>query len=110
MRTSAAVMAAVNCVPLTNVVVRGLPFHFTTEVDAKPDPFTARERPAPPARTVDGESEFTTGTGGGTKITVTVGLVAARVYPLLRKRRNSYVPAVAGAATVHVRVVTPLPM
>ncbi len=28
-RMSAAVMAAVNCVALTNVVVRGLPFQFT---------------------------------------------------------------------------------
>ena len=28
---------------------------------------------------------------------------------MLRKRRNSYVPAVAGMVTVHERVVTPEP-
>lgn len=42
-------------------------------------------------------------------VTVMVGLVAAMVYPLLSKSRNSYVPAVEGMLTVHVRVVTPAP-
>ena len=41
--------------------------------------------------------------------TVTGGLVAARVSPSFRNSRNSYVPAVAGAAIVHVRAVTPAP-
>jgi hypothetical protein len=107
--TSLAAIAAVNCVLLTNVVGRALPFQFTTDEDAKPDPLTASVKPAAPATPLEGASEFTAGTGGGTKTTVTAGLVAARVEPLLRKRRNSYVPAVDGAATVHVRVVTPLP-
>src|SRR5512134_2171070 len=49
------------------------------------------------------------GGGGGAAATVTVGLVAARTYPLFRNRRNSYVPGVVGIVTVHVRVVTPAP-
>jgi hypothetical protein len=42
--------------------------------------------------------------------TVTAGLVATRVKPWLRKRRNSYWPRVAGMVTVHVRFVTPRSM
>ena len=41
--------------------------------------------------------------------TVTGGLVAARVYPLLGNRRNSYCPGVDGIVTVQVVVVTPSP-
>jgi hypothetical protein len=40
--TSAAVIAAVSFVPLTKVVVRLDPFHFTTEVETKLVPFTVR--------------------------------------------------------------------
>ena len=39
----------------------------------------------------------------------TLGLVAASVKALLRKRRNSYCPDAVGIVTVHVRVVTPAP-
>lgn len=46
---------------------------------------------------------------GSALVTVTVGLVAALVYPLLRNSRNSYVPGVSGIAMVHVFVVTPAP-
>ena len=37
---SAAVIAAVSCVALTNVVVLAAPLNFTTDVDTKPVPFT----------------------------------------------------------------------
>src|SRR5215831_11884103 len=79
-----ATIAALSCVLLTKVVGLGLPFQFTTEPDTKPEPLTASERPAPPATVLDGDSEVATGTGGGTNTTVTAGLVAARVEPLLR--------------------------
>ncbi len=46
---SAAVIAAVNCVALANVVVLAAPLNFTTEVDTNPVPLTVREKAAPPA-------------------------------------------------------------
>jgi hypothetical protein len=33
-------MLVVNCVPLLKVVVRALPFQFTTEVETNPEPVT----------------------------------------------------------------------
>ena len=42
-------------------------------------------------------------------VTVTVGLVAARVDPPPLISRNWYGPGVPGIVTVHVRVVTPVP-
>jgi hypothetical protein len=45
---SAAVMAAVTCVLLTNVVVRLDPFHCTLEVLRKLEPFTVSVKAAPP--------------------------------------------------------------
>src|SRR5262249_28602859 len=77
--TSGAVMAARSCVLLTNVVTRALPFQFTTDALVKPDPFTVRENAPLVAIALDGDSELTTGTGADTAVTVTVGLVAARV-------------------------------
>jgi hypothetical protein len=77
--TSVAAIAAVSCVLLRKVVGRGLPFQLTTDADVKPDPFTVSENPAPPATVLDGDNEVATGTGGGTKMTETVGLVAAVV-------------------------------
>src|SRR4029077_7723005 len=47
---SAAVMAAVSCVPLTKVVARALPFHCTTEAATKFVPVTVRVKALPPAR------------------------------------------------------------
>jgi hypothetical protein len=60
---SAAVIAAVNCVALTNDVVRLLPFHFTTEPVPNPVPFTVRMNAAPPAGALEGESELMVGVG-----------------------------------------------
>src|SRR5512139_4295183 len=42
--TAAAVMAALNSVALTNVVVRSMPFHLTTAPCTKPVPFTPRSK------------------------------------------------------------------
>ena len=60
---SAAVIAAVNCVALTNVVVLAAPLNFTTDVDTKPVPFTVSVKAAPPAVALVGESEVTVGAG-----------------------------------------------
>lgn len=60
---SAAVIAAVNCVPLTNVVVRLLPFHCTTALFSKLLPFTVRLNAAPPAIAEFGESVERVATG-----------------------------------------------
>ena len=60
---SAALIAPVNCVALTNVVVLAAPLNFTTDVDTKPVPFTAREKAAPPAVALAGEREITVGAG-----------------------------------------------
>ena len=46
---SLAVIAAVNCVALTNVVGRFAPFHCTVEEFTKFEPVTDNENPAPPA-------------------------------------------------------------
>lgn len=61
--TSAAVMDAVNCVALTNVVVRALPFHCTADVLMKLVPFTVSVNAAPPTGPVAGTSEASVGTG-----------------------------------------------
>ena len=60
---SAAVIAAVNCVALTNVVVLAAPLNFTTDVDTKPVPFTVRVKAAPPAVALVGEREVSIGAG-----------------------------------------------
>jgi hypothetical protein len=94
---------------VTNVVDRFTPFQRTTDEETKPVPFTVSVNGSPPETPDAGESELIVGTGFGGVVTVTAGLVAARVNPLLRNSLNSYVPAVEGIVTVHVRVVTPVP-
>jgi len=61
--TSLAGMTAVSRVVLTNVVVRLLPFHCTTEVETKFEPFTVKEKDCPPASTAEGDKELILGTG-----------------------------------------------
>ena len=85
---SAAPIAALSCVLLTNVVGRELPFHFTTEDDTKPVPFTVSVKAGPATVTCAGDSEATDGTGFGGAVTTTTGLVASRTDAPL-KRRNS---------------------
>ena len=60
---SAAVIAAVNCVALTNVVVLAAPLNFTTDVDTNPVPLTVRVKAAPPAVALVGEREVAVGAG-----------------------------------------------
>ncbi len=60
---SAAVIAAVTCVALTNVVVLAAPLNFTTDEDTKPVPFTVRVKAAPPAFALVGEIEVSVGAG-----------------------------------------------
>ena len=73
---SAAVIDAVNCVELTNVVVRLLPFHCATEVLMKLVPFKVSVNAAPPAVAEFGTSEVSTGIG-----VVTVNVTAFDVPP-----------------------------
>ena len=60
---SAAVIAAVNCVALTNVVIFAAPLNLTTDVETKAVPFTVRLNAAPPAVALVGEREVAVGTG-----------------------------------------------
>jgi hypothetical protein len=66
------VIAAVNCVALTNVVVRLLPFHCTTELPMKLLPFTVNVNAPEPALTVFGDNVVIAGTGLGAAVTVNV--------------------------------------
>jgi hypothetical protein len=60
---SAAVIAAVNCVALTNVVVRALPFHCAVDPLMKLVPVNVIVNAAPPAPVDVGEIEVSVGTG-----------------------------------------------
>ena len=60
---SAAVIAAVICVALTNVVAFAAPLKFTTEDALKFVPFTVRVNAAPPLVALVGESVVIVGTG-----------------------------------------------
>ena len=62
---SAAVMAPVTCVPLTNVVVRFAPLNCTVAPLAKPVPFTVSVKPTPPAVTLAREREWRLGMARG---------------------------------------------
>jgi hypothetical protein len=72
-------------------------------------PVTVTVTGAEPATAWTGDIAVTDGTGLIEASTVNVGLVAARRNPLSTNNRNSYGPAVGGAVTVHVRLVTPAP-
>ena len=72
-------------------------------------PFTVSVIAPLPAGSDPGDSDVIAGAGFTAASTVTTGLVAARVYELFGKSRNSYCPGVEGIVTVHVRLVTPVP-
>jgi hypothetical protein len=75
-RISAAVIAAVTCVALTNVVCAADPLKITTEVVVNPVPFTVSVNAAPPAVVLVGDSVVTVGAG-----LLTVNVAAADVPP-----------------------------
>ena len=58
-------MVAVNWVELTKVVVRALPFQFTTEPEVKSLPVTVRVKAGSPAVALEGEIDITEGMGFG---------------------------------------------
>ena len=60
---SAAVIAAVTCVALTNVVVFAAPLKFTTDADTNPVPFTVSVNAVPPLIALVGESDVIVGAG-----------------------------------------------
>ena len=76
---SAAVIAAVNEVALTNVVVRGLPFHCAVDPFMKLVPVSVSVNAAPPAPVNVGEIEVSVGTGFGAVI---VNVSAFDVVPV----------------------------
>jgi hypothetical protein len=69
---AAAGMAAVNCVALTNVVVRVVPPKLTNEVDTKFVPLTVRVKAEPPVAALFGEMEVIDGTRLPTVVKLTV--------------------------------------
>jgi hypothetical protein len=67
---SATAMAAVNCVALMNVVLRALPFHWTTDAATNPPPVTVSVS-APEATFAEaGRIDATTGAGFGVMVNV----------------------------------------
>jgi hypothetical protein len=66
---SAAVIAAVSCVALLNVVARGELLKFTTDEETKFVPVTTNENAAPPATAEFGASDVTVGSGLLTELT-----------------------------------------
>jgi hypothetical protein len=61
---SMAVIVAVSCVLLLNVVTRSVLFQSTTELETKFDPFTVKTKDNPPAVVLIGEIELICGGGG----------------------------------------------
>jgi hypothetical protein len=74
---SLAGIEACNCVSLTKVVIRSLPFHRTTEAETNPVPFTVKVKPDPPTMALPGEMELIEGAG----LPVTVNVNAFDVPP-----------------------------
>jgi hypothetical protein len=65
---SVAVIAAVTCVALTNVVVVAVPLKLTVEPETKFVPLTVSVKAAPPAVALVGESEVIVGEGKSTVV------------------------------------------
>ena len=73
---SLAGIEAVTCVELTNVVVRGEPLKFTTDVETKLVPFTVMVKAASPTFLLVGEMLLRVGVG-----LLTVKLIAPETPP-----------------------------
>jgi hypothetical protein len=52
----AAGTVAVNCEPLTKVVLSGVPFQLIVDAETNPVPFTVSVKPGPPGATLIGTS------------------------------------------------------
>jgi hypothetical protein len=76
---SLAGICAVNCVPLTTVVVRSLPFHLTIEPPMKFVPLTVSVKPTPPAAAALGVMLVNVGVG----LVVTPACVTVKVCPAI---------------------------
>ena len=76
---SVLLICAVSCPLLTNVVVRGLPFQLTTELDTKFDPFTVSTKLAPPTAVYEGLIVVMAGTGFATPL-YSYAPMSQRVY------------------------------
>src|SRR5439155_593156 len=96
---SAAVICAVSCVLLPNVVVRWPPFHCTMDELMKFVPVTVSVNAAPPATAVLGERELSVGLGFGAVIVNVCGLEVPPPGAGL-KTVTEAVPAVAMSAAV----------
>jgi hypothetical protein len=83
MARSAVVMAARSRVALTKVVWRSAPFQRTTDVAAKPVPFTVSVKAAPPTVTLVGDRLVTAGTGSSGRSTRSVLNVAVTAVAAL---------------------------
>jgi len=91
--TSAAVMAAVSWVLETNVVVRGEPFHCTTELLLKVEPFTVRVKAVNPPPTVEGLMEAICGPGTGVGVGPGVDVEPPPPHPIRKKQKSTIMPA-----------------
>jgi hypothetical protein len=91
---SAAVIVARSWLALTKVVVRLAPFQRTTDVAAKPLPFTVRMKPVLPAAALTGERLLTTGTGefSGWLIPVVLNVAVTVVAALIVQEQVAAVP------------------
>jgi hypothetical protein len=96
---SAAVICAVSCVLLPNVVARALPFHCTIDELMKFVPVSARVKAAPPAVALGGEIELSVGLGFGALI-VNVCAVDAPPPGVGLNTVTGTVPAAAMSAAV----------
>lgn len=106
----AAVIVAVSCVALTNVVGAAAPLKFTTDPETKFKPFTVSVNPAAPAIALVGESDVMVGNG---KVTVVGSLELLLVVPVSPTVVTFAVlvgvPAAAAAAfTTRLKALVPL--
>ena len=83
-------IAAVNCVALTNVVTRALPLKFATDELTKLVPVNVNVNAAPPEPAVVGEIDVSVGTGfGAVIVNVSVLEVVPRRARWLRADKNT---------------------
>jgi hypothetical protein len=95
--TSEARILAVSRDRLTKVVVRGLPFHFTTELETKPVPFTVSVNAAPPGLAASGTRGWLI-RGAGFSVLVSTLLASSACCASCAARR-------AGVAGRAIRVI-----